>query len=221
VLRLGTVGFPVSSAVRAGRRPVANGANGVSPDWVVAYTATNSGTFSVLVSSYAVNGIGTYRLHYFKSPGSFIVPTRDEGGGMINGGNYSGTNELADLDPWTFTANAGDTVILRIGTANFSPLLNLYGPSGSFLASAFINGRDAYLPYQVTNSGTYTVLVQDYFLGEQGAYTLHFIQIPALILCRPATRVVSSQAERRISASPTSVMKTFGALLPSRAWAFL
>jgi hypothetical protein len=154
-------------------------ANVAGTDWAVAYTATNSGTFTVLVSSFATAGSGTYRLHYLKVPGSFIVPMLDEGGAMVNGGNYDGTIDLGDLDPWTFTANAGDTIVLREGTTNFSPRLNLYGPSGSLLASAFANGgRDAYLSYAATSSGVFTVVVQDYLSTEQGRYRVHLMKIP-------------------------------------------
>jgi hypothetical protein len=38
---------------------------------------------------------------------------------MTNGGNYPGTNSLGDLDLWSFTANAGDNIVLRLGTFGF------------------------------------------------------------------------------------------------------
>ncbi len=47
---------------------------------LIAYTATNSGTFTVLVSSWLPGGTGTYVLHLAQIPEPFIVPAGDEGG---------------------------------------------------------------------------------------------------------------------------------------------
>jgi hypothetical protein len=59
-------------------------------DDAINYTATNSGTFTVLVSSAVANGSGTYELHLAQVPEAFIVPAGDQGGPMTNGGNYDG-----------------------------------------------------------------------------------------------------------------------------------
>src|ERR1017187_3081309 len=63
-----------------------------SPDNLIAYTATNSGTFTVLVSSFGAGGTGTYVLHLAQIPEAFIVPAGDEGGALTNGGNFAGTH---------------------------------------------------------------------------------------------------------------------------------
>jgi hypothetical protein len=55
----------------------------------------------------------------------------DDGGAMVNGGSYDGTIDLADLDPWTFTANAADSIILRLGSVGFNGQFFLYGPDGT------------------------------------------------------------------------------------------
>src|ERR1039457_1541533 len=73
-------------------------------DDLIAYTATNSGTFTVLVSDGYGGGTGTYALHLAQIPEAFIVPAGDEGGPMTNGGNFTGIITLGDLDMWTFTA---------------------------------------------------------------------------------------------------------------------
>src|SRR5207244_4052113 len=67
----------------------------------LALTATNSGTFTVLVSDSDYSGdggTGAYRLYYAQFPGAFVVPAGDEGGGLTSGGNYDGTIQLGDLD---------------------------------------------------------------------------------------------------------------------------
>jgi hypothetical protein len=63
---------------------------------------------------------------------------------------------------WSFTATAGDNLLLRMGTTDFVPEIRLFGPDGALVADAFTaNGgnRDAQLFAQATNSGTYTVVV--------------------------------------------------------------
>jgi len=148
-------------------------------DDLIAYSATNSGTFTVLVSSAVTLGSGTYALHLAQIPEPFIVPDGDEGGPMTNGGNYYGTITLADLDMFTFTANSGDSINLRLGTTNFYGKLQLYAPNGALLES--VGGYpidDDLIAYSATNSGTFTVLVSDSYEGETGTYALHLAQIP-------------------------------------------
>ena len=38
---------------------------------------------------------------------------------MTNGGNSTGTITLGDQDLWSFTANAGDNINVRLGTIGF------------------------------------------------------------------------------------------------------
>ena len=179
-LRLGTTNFPgllrlygpdASLLAAVGGYPV--------DDDPIAYTATNSGTFTVLVSSAVTQGSGTYALHLAQIPEPFIVPAGDEGGPMTNGGNYDGTNTLGDLDMFTFTANTGDCINLRLGTTNFIGNLKLYGPNGALLddVGAYPN-KDDLIADTATNSGTFTVLVSDGYGGGTGTYELHLAQIP-------------------------------------------
>ena len=97
---------------------------------------------------------------------------------MANGGNYSGTLTLGDLDLWSFTANAGDNVVLRLGSTGFQGNLRPYGPDGSLLMTSGGNNTDWALSYTATNSGTFTVLVSSYYPGDTGTYVLHFTQFP-------------------------------------------
>src|SRR4029077_17302601 len=127
-------------------------------------------------------GTGAYRLYFAQSPGTFIVPPGDEGGPLTNGGNYDGTIQLGDLDQWSFTANAGEQVVLRIGaltaTNNFNPWLRVYGPNGVLVADSGINdgGTTAEeVTLTATNAGAFTVLVSDSYFGTfggTGAYRL-------------------------------------------------
>ena len=117
-LRLGTVGFDGDLKLYGPNGALLKTAAS-GTDAELDLTATNSGTFTALVSSYSAGGSGTYVLHLAQFPEAFIVPAGDEGGPMTNGGNYAGTITLGDLDMWSFTANAGDNIVLRLGTVGF------------------------------------------------------------------------------------------------------
>src|ERR1039457_7613932 len=93
---------------------------------------------------------------------------------LINGANQAGiifTNTVADS--YTFTANTGDSINLRLGTTNFPGRLQLYGPNAALLDA--VGGypvTDDLIAYTATNSGTFTVLVSDGYGGGTGTYGL-------------------------------------------------
>ena len=180
VLRLGTTGFDGNLNLYGPNGKLLKTAVS-GTDAELDYTATNSGTFTALVSSYYSAGTGTYVLHLAQFPEAFIVPGGDEGGPMTNGGNYSGTNSLGDLDIWSFTANAGNNIVLRLGTTGFNGNLSLYGPTGALLKTV-ASGTDAELDYTATNNGTFTALVRSYFSAGTGTYVLHLAQFPGAFI---------------------------------------
>ena len=153
-------------------------AGGYTDDAIENYTATNSGTFTVMVSSWYAKGTGTYVLNLAQIPEPFIVPAGDEGGPLANGADAIGTITLGDQDMWTFTANKGDTINVRVGTSGFNAYLPLYGPDGALLTWAGGYTDDAIENYTATNSGTFTVMVCNWDHGGSGTYVLNLAQIP-------------------------------------------
>jgi hypothetical protein len=148
-----------------------------STDNLISVSATNAGTFTVQVSSYFALGSGTYVLRLAQIPEPFTVPGGDEGGPMVNGANHTGTISLGDMDMWTFAADVGDTINLRLGTTNFNGKLQLYDPYGDLVATAQ-NATDNLINYTAGAPGTYTVLVSSYFLGQSGTYVLRLAELP-------------------------------------------
>ncbi len=155
----------------------------------VALATTNNGTFTVLVSDGAYGGIddaGTYQLNYFKVPGSFIVSAGDEGGALAEGALNSGTIGVGDIDAWSFTANTGQSVILRVGEVTggyyFQPWLRVFGPDGALLQEGAVAGTAAQeITLTTTNSGTFTLLVSDGGYGglaDTGTYQLNYFKVP-------------------------------------------
>lgn len=152
-------------------------------------TATNTGTFTVLVTdSNAGNpdDAGTYRLQFFKFPGLPIAA--DDGGALSNGANHVATITTGDLDVWSFMANPGDNFILRAarvdGDAAFNPWMRIYGPTGELLADGGATSQIVQeLALTAGTGGRYFVLVGDGVSGnvdDTGTYRIAFVIVPGL-----------------------------------------
>ncbi len=161
---------------------LATAASGV--DASIAYTATNSGTFTALVSSYYSGQFGTYGLHLAQAPEAFIVAPGNQGGPMTNGAYYAGSNSLGDLSMWSIAANTGDTINLRAGTTNFDGDIKLYGPTGAALASS-AGALDTAVTYRTTNSGTFTAVLSSSVSGQSGTYAIYLAQAPEPFVVPP------------------------------------
>src|SRR5690606_9918254 len=111
-------------------------------DAVLYLQTTNSGTFTVVLSSYyydhSTSASGTYGLSFVHAPGELQISPGDEGGNLTNGLVNICTNAIGDLDAWSFYGTPGDSNVFRIVTTNFTPRLRLYAPNGALLRDVFI-----------------------------------------------------------------------------------
>ncbi len=163
-------------------------------DTEVAFQATNSGVFTVVVNSYYNNGAGDYILTLAHLPALVGVAPGDEGGPMTNAVPYAGVLEVGDLEVWTFLACRDTPLSLRCdrltSPPTFTPRLRLYGQSGLLLASvpASASATPVNLNYRTTNSGMFTVVLSSFNLGQSGTYRLTALGITddQLQLCPPA-----------------------------------
>ena len=144
-----------------------------------------SGTYTVRVrdsSPGADDETGSYDLYYANAPGA------NDDGVLPNGGVVTGVIDLGDIDSYTFNANAGETVFLRVADtettefipSDFTPRIVLLDPSGSIVTSdsGFLVGA---LSNELVVTGTYTVIVTDSSLGEDdqtGSYDLYYAKAP-------------------------------------------
>src|SRR6185295_8353919 len=101
----------------------------------------------------------------------------DNGGPMTNGVMHLGSISTGDLDPWTFTANSGDSFVVRSGeitdTNTVTPWVRIFGPNGKQLDSGF-GALAGEVSVTATNSGTFVVLAGDGngALSGSGTYRL-------------------------------------------------
>jgi len=169
MLRLGTTNFFADLEVYGPDGALLTG--GAGNDIAGSFTATNSGTFTAIVSCYGANGVGGYGLRLAEMPEPFVVPAMP----LVNGGANPGTLAFAGLDLWTFSANPGDNVMLRLGTTNFFALLTVYGPDGALITAGV--GTNVSGSFTATNSGAFTATVSSYGPNGVGAYALRFAQL--------------------------------------------
>jgi hypothetical protein len=152
----------------------------------ITFRLTQSGTYTVAVRDTLGGGIGSgnnvgpYNIYFARAPGG------NEGGSLPNGGSVSGTIDLGDLDSYSFAANAGDRVLLRVadaGTSELRPFVALYSPSGEAVIRTY-GSAVAVISETIAASGTYTVVVEDTYGGGIGSgdltgnYNLHFVRVP-------------------------------------------
>ncbi len=150
----------------------------------IAITATNTGTFTLTVNdgSGGHNLSGSYRLTLIKPGAPSIISPNDEGGNLTNGLPATGTIDLGDLDLWTFKANTGDNLMVRVGelvaNSTLRPSVRLYGPNGVLLDSYGSSAVGAEVAVRATNSGTFSVIVGDnnaFFTGT-GGYRIKLVK---------------------------------------------
>lgn len=156
-------------------------------------TATQTGTYTVLVSAHSgfPSGTGGYVLRLARVPGTFTVSPGDQGGALDNGANHSGELVLGDIDVWTFTAAAGDNLTLSIGevepTLNFNPWIRLVGPTGTLVAGSFGTVAAQINNIVAPSAGTYAVLVSAHsgFPSGTGGYRLTMSKVPGTFTVSP------------------------------------
>ncbi len=156
----------------------------------VAVQATESGTFTVIISdgSQFRELTGDYRLTLAQTGNPIVVSPQDEGGPMTNGVMHTGAIDVGDLDVWSFTAQAGQAIVVRAGliSGNLDPWVRLYGPDGTFLGGN-AEGSAGEVAVQATESGTFTVVIGDgsQFRELTGDYRLTLAKTGSPIVVSP------------------------------------
>ena len=161
--------------------------------WVNGDRATRGGRYDTYFES---------TLYLVEGPNTITVTAQDQFGRMIYGQIVSRSIQVT-LDNramaiscgqvvpgsiaiagesyvYTFIGSANDAVTIRswwTGGADFTtPYLELYGPTGSLIASSDVilppTGEPAQIDRTLAEAGTYTILVRDYFQTDSFNYTL-------------------------------------------------
>jgi trimeric autotransporter adhesin len=150
--------------------------------------APSTGTYTVVVGTADVGraGTGSYVLRALKAPGSFIIPSGEDGGAMTNGTTRPGVLALGDLDPWTFDATQGNTIVVAIGevtgSAAFTPWIRLVAPNGAVVGNTW-GAAAAQIQVAAPITGRYTVIVSTADVGRAGtgSYRLTLVKAPGTL----------------------------------------
>lgn len=144
-----------------------------------------SGAFSVRVDAASATATGGYRINFLRLPGAVATPAGDNGGALINGGRYDGTINVGDLDVWSFTAETGDVVDLRLsqesGTSAFTPRFRVFDAAGGLVSEvmgANVSNSEARLSFQPPGDGEYQVVVDAGSEEGTGQYRLFYLRLP-------------------------------------------
>ena len=141
-----------------------------------------SGVYTILIEDVGLNDTGTYNLSYLNlTTGPLLNGTDTDGGAIASAAVKSGqTNVVGDFDAFTFSGVAGDRILfgaIATGGASFNTNLTLYPPGGGAAEVNTVTGDR--LDAQLTVSGTYTAVVEDYSDSHTGTYSLTLLNLTA------------------------------------------
>jgi len=146
------------------------------------YQLAAGGTYVMVVQDQNLANTGTYAVSYLNVTAGPLTSVSDLDGGPIASGSIkTGTiSGVGDLDGFTFTGTNGDHVILAaLTTAGaLNTNLSLYPPGGGAPIVATSADRvDATL----TASGTWTIVVEDYYDTAPGSYSLSLMDLSSTL----------------------------------------
>jgi hypothetical protein len=152
----------------------------------VAVTAPSIGTYTVVVTSFNPDAIGSYLVTLAKGLESYIVPSGDQGGPLTNDIRHNADLHRGDLDQWTFAAPAGRSVritVARLLPGNLMPWIRLYGPNGVYLTQES-GTLFAQISVTIPITGRYRVVVSSSSVAVEtgGSY---FISADGVDACCP------------------------------------
>ncbi len=143
-----------------------------------------SGQYTIVVRARGANQSGDYSLSLLVMPGATTSAQDQDGGVITSGETKSGSIDLAaDTDAYTFTGQAGQTVIIQVSreSGRLQPRIDLYSPSGGDV-EASAGGMFPYVPllegHQLAESGQYTIVVRDRGANQSGDYSLSLLVMP-------------------------------------------
>jgi FlgD Ig-like domain len=146
------------------------------------YLLTSPGTWTILIEDNGNDTSGSYDLSLLNvTSGPHTSGSDADGGVLVSNTIQNGQfNQGVDLDAYTFSGTAGQRVILTalaVGGGLNNTNLTLYPPGGGVYETTTSSGD--VIDWQLVQTGTYTVVVEDYGDDNAGAYTLSYLNLTA------------------------------------------
>lgn len=139
---------------------------------LLALDLKESGTYRVIVTSYAEGETGSYSVAINVDAGQATAGRIDRSGSLKKGDEKMKSGEF--VDAYEFEGSAGQPVSIDLTSSAFDTYLILRLPSGEQIENDDaddVTGHSS-IEADITQSGTYRVLVTSYGAGETGDYHL-------------------------------------------------
>jgi len=142
--------------------PTGGRIGGATNNFTGPISLTSTGTYTIRVHANDSVSTGAYGISL-----SFL--TGRCGAALLSGPPVtSAVTQFAELDSYTFTGNAGETVVINAAGSNFTAAAFVAGPNGA-IAANWVNGTAT---LDLASTGTYTVGVYSVYLAGTGTYSL-------------------------------------------------
>ncbi len=144
------------------------------------YQLLTTGTYTILEEDSGIDATGGYTLSMFNiTSGPWTTLTDADAGDILSSTVKTGQmHSVVDFDAFRFFANGGDRVLIgavATGGIGFNTTATIYPPGGGTSeASSFSSDR---LDTQVSRTGVYTVVVEDYGNTHTGTYSLTHLNV--------------------------------------------
>ena len=141
----------------------------------------HAGTYTVVVEDYGNDHTGAYSLSFMNvTAGPHTDGTDPDGGAIASSDVRSGTiSGIGDIDCFMFTGTVGQRVLIDCvvtSGASLNTFVGLYAPNGGAALVATPTDR---IDYQLPSSGTWTIMVVDNGLDNDGGYDLSLLNVTA------------------------------------------
>ena len=144
------------------------------------YQLLATGTYTLTISDYSLAQAGTYSLSFLNVTGGPLTTAGDlDGGPIVSAEIKAGQiGSVTDFDAFTFTGAVGQRVIITaLATSGpFNTAFYLYPPDGGPAENSTTGDR---LEHQLLQSGTYTIVIEDYGNDQTGGYNLSLLNLTA------------------------------------------
>ena len=140
--------------------------------WSVAANVPQTGTYTIVVRDYFDDAIGDYRL-------TAVVPDATPDVNTVplpSGTTLTATLGNGDIDTYSIQADAGDDIRVAVaeagGATALYPYFAVYAPNGDALLANWDSFGTWSVASNVPQTGTYTIVVNDYFGDATGDYSI-------------------------------------------------
>jgi hypothetical protein len=144
-------------------------------DWVL----TASGTYTIEIQDVGLSHTGGYNMTFLNVTAGPLTSGADaDGGAILSSDVKTGTmSGASDVDAFTFTGYANSRIAIdaiETGGASFNTYISLYPPNGG---APVIQTSSNRVDYQLTTTGTWTIVIEDNGDDLPGSYSLSMLNI--------------------------------------------